>query len=66
MKKVKRIIEYFKDVKWWILHYPKDWHKQKSKGIALRNALYCVVPARWKIYNKILCSKLVYKFIGVK
>lgn len=31
MKKVLRIIEYFKDVKWWISHYPKDSIKKKPE-----------------------------------
>lgn len=60
MKKIKRIIEYFKDVKWWMSHYPKDWYKQKTRKIALRNALYCVAPARWNVYHKFLYK--VFKF----
>jgi hypothetical protein len=60
MKKVLRIIEYFKDVKRWISHYPKGWYKEKTRKVALRNALYCVAPARWKKYNIFLDK--VFKF----
>lgn len=64
-KKLKRIVEYFQDVKLYLSRYPSNWYKEKTWKIALRNALYCVAPARWKTYNKILCSKLIYKIIGV-
>lgn len=54
MKRIKRIIEYFKDVKCWMSHYEKHWYKKKNRKIYLRNALYCVAPARWRLYNKML------------
>lgn len=42
MRKVLRIIEYFKDVKWWISHYPKGWYKEETRKVALREML-CIV-----------------------
>lgn len=48
------IIEYIKDVRWWVSHYPKGWWKSSKRKICVRNALYCVAPARWKLYNRML------------
>lgn len=49
---MKSIIRYIKDVKWWIsTYYDKGWWKKKHTWW---NALYCVAPARWKTYNKML------------
>lgn len=67
MKKIRRIIIYFKDVKWFLSLYPK-WYKEKTKKITFRNALYCVAPHNWKLYNRFLESELICKFCskGVK
>lgn len=51
--KMKDIMEYVRDVKWWIAHYDKGWWKNKN---AWWNALYCVAPTRWKTYNRFLHS----------
>ena len=52
---MKSIIEYIKDVRWWASHYPQGWWKDKKRRkIYIRNAIYCVAPARWKAYNRML------------
>lgn len=52
---MKRIIEYIKDVLWWLNHYDSKWWKNKKyRKIALFNALYCTAPAHWTHYNKFL------------
>lgn len=52
---MKRILEYIKDVRWWVSHYDSNWWNNKqNRRTAIGNALYCTAPARWKTYNKIL------------
>lgn len=52
---MKRVIEYIRDVRWWLSHYNQGWWKDKRyRKTALRNALYCTAPARWKRYNRLL------------
>lgn len=48
-----RAIEYFKDVRDWMSHYPKGGTiKEKYRGFV--NALYAVAPIQWKTYNKLI------------
>ncbi|MCQ2434245.1 MAG: hypothetical protein MJ062_03285 [Oscillospiraceae bacterium] len=52
---MKRILEYIKDVRWWVSHYDSNWWNNKqNRRTAIGNALYCTAPAQWKTYNKIL------------
>jgi len=54
---MKRIIEYFKDIQWWVKHYPQGWwHDKAHRKTAILNALYCTAPAHWKRYNRLLNS----------
>lgn len=54
---MKRVIEYIRDVRWWLSHYERDWWKDKQhRKTAFLNALYCTAPARWKRYNRFLKS----------
>ncbi|MCR4759838.1 MAG: hypothetical protein K5705_06170 [Oscillospiraceae bacterium] len=54
---MKRVIEYIRDVRWWLSHYEHGWWKDKHhRKTAFWNALYCTAPARWKRYNRFLKS----------
>jgi hypothetical protein len=49
-----RVIEYFKDVRDWMSHYPKEKCTIKEKYRGFVNALYAVAPIQWKTYNKLI------------